>query len=176
MEEFMRYFKHLLAVCFAGMIFVSCRSAPTQTPKVCDDSLDEAKTAVLYFHSLVPVSYNGIPVDASMVRRPRLDSYTALIRFPAGRATMVCDIHSMIPSANGFGGMNYTTIEGTGYSFSYTFEAGEEYYVIFSKREEKPGVLIYKTKLKSLGWPPDESLEAFVPLQASQAQQRTILQ
>jgi hypothetical protein len=162
----MRYFKRLLAVCFAGMIFASCAS-----PKVWDNSIPETEIVAVLFAGLLPTSYNGIPVDASLVKEAVTGGMnSAYIGFPPGKAEMVLDVYW----TSGWTG-SYSSYQSSNNTFSYVFEAGESYYLIYATKEEQRGVNVYKTKIKALRWPPEESLEAFVPFPMQEGR-RTILQ
>jgi hypothetical protein len=131
-----------------------------------DDSLDESESVPICFIGLLPTSYNGIPVDKSLVKRGITGGMnSAYIGFPAGRATMLLDV--------AWASVN-SSYQSNNNTFTYVFEAGESYYLIYASKGDQLGVNVYKTTIRAARWPPDDSLEAFVPF--TQNRERTILQ
>jgi hypothetical protein len=114
----MMKFKLLLAP-VSVVFLLSC----TIGPKVWLDTAPEETLTTLTFSGIIPRSYNGISVEK-----------WRSVKIPAGIAGIECDVDSHLDSSN-YRARNKT--------FSYHFEAGKSYFVVFSVTNGYWGVDIY---------------------------------
>jgi hypothetical protein len=116
----------------------------TGDPVVFDDALPPEETAKINFFDLLPTSYNGIPVDKKKWRQANI---------PQGEALFVVDINT-----------GYTT--GKDFAFSFTFEGGKEYLLIYGTDDDDDdlyGVFVYNSPWPVLVMPSRDKIIAFVP-------------
>jgi hypothetical protein len=110
-------------------------------PVVFDEAIPPEETASLFFVYLQPTSYNGIAVDKKK---------WIWTNIPQGDAVFVVDIES-----------GYTS--GKDFVFSFNFEGGKEYCLIYTQSDDEYGVNIYDSGRPVLTFPPENKLITFVP-------------
>jgi hypothetical protein len=127
------------AVLAAFAVLGSCVTKPV----IFDESIPPEETASLVFVQLLPTSYNGITVDKMK---------WIWTHIPAGPAVFVCDI-------------NAYNVTGKDFIFVYTFEGGKDYCLYYDHDGENYGVNVYNSLPPKVGWPPKDTLIAFVPFE-----------
>jgi hypothetical protein len=151
-------------VCFL-MVFGSCVSQV-----VFDKDLPLKESTRLWIYYGVEVTeYNGIPVRPERVRGPNdpVISTWHDVYIPPGEAKFMVDISWQAA---------VTTYLSKNLSFSYKFDAGKYYTIMFTAfggpGEDEWGVRIFDSPPPKIGLPKTENAIAFIPL--LDAQGRTV--
>jgi hypothetical protein len=132
----------LSAFVFGSFLLASCAGV-----KTFDVSVPEEKTAeVRFVGTLVPTSYNGIPVKKFN-----------WVKLPEGRAEFVINVYGGLNFRNGY------RYSGEDMVFSINLEGGKTYGIEFHVQEKYYGVMVYDVMIPAVGRPSDDHIIGFIP-------------